>query len=142
MAILDKHLKKSQYICLQKVSRSHEIFSLKVCMNPVNIFFIWWYVWIYINIYEYNLIFHWILKYVLCDLNVFCHFEKFVSKVTRLGRAHRWIYSIKVVTNGNIGTFPFVYSSVSRTYTVSNVNVYTPMIRVSIPGYRMALEEI
>ena len=37
--------------------------------------------------------------------------------------------SMNMVTHGNIGTFPFVYSLVCRSNTVPNVNIDFPMIK-------------
>ena len=36
--------------------------------------------------------------------------------------------SIKIGTLSNVATFPFAYSSVSRTYIISNVNIDIAMI--------------
>ena len=43
----------------------------------------------------------------------------------------------KMVTYGNIGTFPFVYSLVSRTYTVSIVNIDIPKSKLESSWQRV-----
>ena len=40
--------------------------------------------------------------------------------------------SIKIGTLSNVGTFPFVYSSVSRTYIISNVNIDIAMVTMVV----------
>ena len=40
--------------------------------------------------------------------------------------------SIKIGTLSNVGTFPFAYSSVSRTYIISNVNIEFAMVTMVV----------
>ena len=42
-----------------------------------------------------------------------------------------------MVTHGNIGTFPFVYSLVSRIYTVPNVDIEILMIKQESSWHRI-----
>ena len=61
---------------------------------------------------------------------------RFLEENSRYCQVNLSVYlkSIKKVTCDNIGTFPFVYSLVSRTYTVSNVNIETRKVHGSVLG--------